>query len=583
MLSLLNKKWILAKPARDVCQQLSEAFDVSPLLAQLLVNRNITTRESGQYILQNDMELAHDPFLMLGMAPAVRRIVTAIQNKESITLYGDYDVDGVTSTALMVHFFRDLGIPLQHYLPNRMAEGYGVNEAALEKIKARGGKLVITADCGITAVRQVKFAASIGLDVIITDHHQVGEDGLPPALAVLNPHQPGCTYPFKFLAGVGIVFKLAVGIRRGLLEAGWDPDRLPNLKKHLDLFAIGTIADMAPLNGENHVLTAHGLEALRVTAKPGLVALKSVVGLDGRIDAASIGFGLGPRLNAAGRLGQADRGLHLLMSDNLDQAVAMAEQLNQLNEERKETQQWAQKEAEYLLDRQVDLEKDRVIVLASENFHQGVIGIVAAKLAEKYYRPTVLIALQDGVGKGSARSIPAFNLFKALVQCSEHLIEYGGHAYAAGLKIEEQKVAQFREAFNEVGREFLTPEHLIPEVTIDATLLLKDITPTFFNEVQKLEPFGQLNRKPVFVSRQVQVQNFRTLGKQNLHVKFKAVQGPASLEVIGFNLGPALDPALLDEPMDLVYELHLNDWNGRQKIELKLLDICPSDRSARGE
>jgi len=258
--------------------------------------------------------------------------------------------------------------------------------------------------------------------------------------------------------------------------------------------------------------------------------------------------------------------------------VAMAEQLNQLNEERKETQQWAQKEAEYLLDRQVDLEKDRVIVLASENFHQGVIGIVAAKLAEKYYRPTVLIALQDGVGKGSARSIPAFNLFKAMVQCSEHLIEYGGHAYAAGLKIEEQKVAQFRVALNEVGREFLTPEHLVPEVTIDATLLLKDITPAFFNEVQKLEPFGQLNRKPVFVSRQVQVQNFRTLGKQNLHVKFKAVQGPVSLEVIGFNLGPALDPALLDEPMDLVYELHLNDWNGRQKIELKLLDIRPSDK-----
>ena len=578
MLSLCNKKWILAKPPHDVCKRLSEAFDISPLLAQLLVNRNITTRESGQYLLQNDLQLAHDPFLMLGMDKAVRRIVTAIHNKESITLYGDYDVDGVTSTALMVHFFRDLGVHLEHYLPNRMEEGYGVNEAALEKIQARGGKLVITADCGITAVRQVKFAQSIGLDVIITDHHQVGEDGLPPALAVLNPHQPGCTYPFKFLAGVGIVFKLAVGIRRGLLAAGWDPDRLPNLERHLDLFAVGTIADMAPLTGENHVLTARGLEALRTTAKPGLVALKSVVGLDGRIDAASIGFGLGPRLNAAGRLGQADRGLHLLVSDDLNQAVELAEKLNQLNEERKETQQWAQKEAEYLLDRQVDLAKDRVIVLASENFHQGVIGIVAAKLAEKYYRPTFLIALKNGIGKGSARSIPAFNLFKAMVQCSEHLIEYGGHAYAAGLNIEEHKVQKFREALNEVGRQFLTPEHLIPEITIDAALLLKDITSDFFNEVQKLEPFGQLNTKPVFISRQVEVRNFRTLGKQNLHVKFKAVQGPGSLEVIGFNLAPALDPALLDGPVDLVYELHLNDWNGRQKIELKLLDIRPSQK-----
>ena len=472
MLSALNKKWMFADSEDAAVQRLKEDQGLSSLLARLMVNRGLGDPEAARFFLDAQLDTVHDPFLMRGMDVAVKRIVQAIQNNETVTVYGDYDVDGVTSAALVVHFFRELGAPFDYYLPNRMEEGYGLNDKALETIKARGGKLVITADTGITALSQVAHANKIGVEVIVTDHHQVSVDGLPDALAVLNPHQPLCNYPFKFLSGVGIVFKLAAGIRRGLLDAGWDAEKLPNLRKHLDLFTLGTIADMAPLIDENHVLTSHGLEALRTSVKPGVIALKSVVGIEGKVDSSSVGFGMGPRLNAAGRLGQPDRGLHLLVSTDLNEAMEMAKSLEVLNEERKETQKWCFEEAEYLLERQVDLENENVIVLASENFHQGVIGIVAAKLAEKFYRPAILIALVEGKGKGSARSIPSFNLVKAMTQCSEHLIQYGGHAYAAGLNIEQDRVDAFRKAINQVGDEYLDEDCLVAELKVDATLTM---------------------------------------------------------------------------------------------------------------
>ncbi len=573
MLSALNKKWILTDPETGLVDGLRDQLGLSPLIAKLMVNRDLADPEAARFFLDAQLENVHDPFLMRGMDVAVRRIVRAIQNNETITVYGDYDVDGVTSAALMVHFFRELNAPFDFYLPNRMKEGYGLNEKALETIKARGCSLVITADTGITALSQVAHANKIGMEVIVTDHHQLAEEGLPDALAVLNPHQPDCNYPFKFLSGVGIVFKLAAGIRRGLLDAGWEADRLPNLKQHLDLFALGTIADMAPLVDENHVLTSHGLEALRNSVKPGVVALKSVVGVDGKVDSSSVGFGMGPRLNAAGRLGQPDRGLHLLVSSDLNEAMEMAKSLDALNEERKETQKWCVEEAEYLLERQVDLDNENVIVLASENFHQGVIGIVASKLAEKFYRPAILIALEKGKGKGSARSIPAFNLVKALNQCADHLIQFGGHAYAAGLNIEEGRVDDFRKAMNRVGDEFLTEEALMPELKMDATLTMPDITQELFKEIEMLEPFGQMNKVPVFISREVRARDVRFVGKEANHVRFRALQGGQFRNVIGFNLAHAFQSIDADEPIDLVYELRRNTYNGRNSIEMKLLDL----------
>ncbi len=573
MLSALNKKWVFADAAGESVERLREDQGLSSLLAQLMVNRGLGDPDAARFFLDAQLDTVHDPFLMLGMDVAVRRIVQAIQNRETVTVYGDYDVDGVTSAALVVHFFRELGAPFDYYLPNRMEEGYGLNNQALETIKARGSKLVITADTGITALPQVAHANKIGMEVIVTDHHQISVDGLPDALAVLNPHQPDCTYPFKFLSGVGIVFKLAAGIRRGLLEAGWDADKLPNLRKHLDLFTLGTIADMAPLVDENHVLTSHGLEALRTSVKPGVIALKSVVGIDGKVDSSSVGFGMGPRLNAAGRLGQPDRGLHLLVSSDLNEAMEMARSLEALNEERKETQKWCFEEAEYLLERQVDLENENVIVLASENFHQGVIGIVASKLADKFYRPAILIALKNGVGKGSARSIPSFNLVKAMTQCSEHLIQYGGHAYAAGLNIEQGRVDDFRMAINRVGDEFLTEDCLVAELKVDATLALEDISQETFKEIESLEPFGQMNKVPIFISRGVRARDVKFVGREDNHVRFRAFQGKQYRNVIGFNLAHAFQSIDANEPLDIVYEMRRNTWGGRDSIEIKLLDI----------
>lgn len=579
MLSLTKKRWVFADPPKREVERLALGLNISPLLATLMINRQVTDEEKGRVFLDADFKSLHDPFDMLGMDRAVERILHAISKGERITIFGDYDVDGVTSAALMFHFFRELGIPFDHYLPERMSEGYGVNENALDEIKARGSGLVITADCGITAVSQVAHARKIGLDVIVTDHHQVPPEGLPDAVAVLNPHQPGCPYPYKFLSGVGIVFKLAVALRRALRDAGWSVDRLPNLKKHLDLFTLGTIADMAPLTGENHVLTHNGLEALRTTEKPGLIALKAVAGIDGKVDAFSIGFGLAPRLNAAGRLGRADSGFELLVSRDIQEAHNLARALDQLNEQRKRTQQIVQDEAEYLIEREVDLESERVLVLASENFHQGVIGIVASKLADKYYRPTFLIAVQDGMGKGSARSIPTFNLYKALSACSEHLVQYGGHAYAAGLNILSHRIDAFRRAINEVSAPYLTDERMVSELKIDAVLPLEEIDLDTYKAIQKLGPFGQVNTMPVFCSRQVRIRDFREIGRDRNHIRFKAMQSKASIDVVGFRFAEAfryLDP---DTLIDIAYELHLNTWNGNEKVELKLLDVRPSDPS----
>jgi len=574
MLSLLNKKWCLAEPPAETVSLLEQGLNLPNAVAVLLVNRGVTSLESARDFLEADFSHLHDPFLMTDMRQAVERVVQALEQKEAITVFCDYDVDGVTSAAFLTHFFRDLNCAVEAYLPERRSEGYGLNSDAVRKIRERGAGLMITADCGITGVKEVALANEIGLDVIVTDHHQVGEEGLPPAIAVLNPHRSDCDYPYKFLSGVGLAFKLAIAVRNGLYSAGWPKERLPNLKRHLDLFALGTIADVAPLTGENHILTLHGLKMLSVTAKPGLVALKETSGIVGDVSARSVGFSLGPRLNAAGRLGKADNGLHLLTSTDLKEAKVLAGELEQINKERKEIQEETVAEAESLFNHHVDMEKDRVIVLASEIFHPGVIGIAASRLVDKYQRPTVLIALEAGQGKGSGRSIPRFNLFKSFTDCSGHLIQFGGHAYAAGLSIKEDQVEAFRNAMNEVGHRYLTEEDLIPEVRVDAVLSLEEIGRPLYSRMVLLEPFGTENPVPSFLSQGVKFQEVKFIGKEKNHVRFRAVQGKGRIEGVGFGFAEvfeSVDPGA--DLFDIAYELNLNTWNGRDKLEIKLLDI----------
>lgn len=578
MLSFLKKKWCLAEDSSDKVLALEKELNIPEIVAVLLVNRGVMTAEEATLYLQSDLSQLHDPFLMAGMDEAVKRVIRAIQSKESITVFCDYDVDGVTSAAFLTHFFRDLDCPVTAYLPERQAEGYGLNSDAVRKIREQGASLMITADCGITGVKEVALANEIGLDVIVTDHHQVTEEGLPQAVAILNPHREECDYPFRFLSGVGLAFKLALGVRSGLHTAGRKREDLPNMKRHLDLFALGTIADVAPLTGENHIMTRHGLEVLSTSAKPGLVALKEVAGIVGNVDARSVGFGLGPRLNAAGRLGKADSGLHLLIATDLSAAKTLAKELEKTNQERKEIQEETFLEAESLLRNERDLENERVIVLASEIFHPGVIGIAASKIVDIYHRPTVLIALEEGKGKGSGRSIPKFNLFKAFTNCSSHLIQFGGHAYAAGLSVEEENIDAFRDAMNEVGHRFLTDEDLIPEIKLDASLDLSQIDFPFYKDIALLEPFGAENPVPSFQSKSVKVKDLKHMGKEKNHLRFRVVQGNGQIGVIAFNFASLFESLdIVNEVFDIAYELHLNSWNGREKLELRLLDIKASN------
>lgn len=578
MLSLLNKKWCQAESALDTVSMLETELQLPKAIAALLANRGVTTKESAKDFLEADFARLHDPFLMNGMQQAVDRVIHAFEKKESITVFCDYDVDGVTSAAFLTHFFRDLNCPVEAYLPERQSEGYGLNSEAVRKICESGANLMITADCGITGVKEVALANEIGLDVIVTDHHQVGEEGLPPAVAVLNPHRADCNYPYRFLSGVGLAFKLAIAVRKRLYMEGWPKESLPNLKRHLDLLALGTIADVAPLTGENHILTLHGLEMLSVTAKPGLVALKETAGIVGNVDARSVGFGLGPRLNAAGRLGRADSGLHLLTSTDLKEAKSLARELELTNKERKDIQEETVAEAEELFRNEVDIKKDRVIVLASEIFHPGVIGIAASRMVDKYHRPTVLIAIEGDQGKGSGRSIPKFNLFKAFTDCGEHLLQFGGHAYAAGLTIKEDQVEAFRNAMNEVGHRHLNEEDLIPEVGVDTVLRLDEIDLSFYSRLALLEPFGTENPAPCFLSQGVQFQEVKQIGKEKNHVRFRVRQGSGRIEGVGFGLAEVFDSVeVATETFDIAYEINLNTWNGREKLEIKLVDLRLAD------
>ncbi len=575
MRSLLNKRWILRNPALEMAKKISLSLDILPIVARLLINRRVEGVEEAKTFVKAQLSSLHDPFLINGMDFAVDRILIAIKNKELIRLFCDYDVDGVTSAAFLTHFFRDIGVTVDYYLPERMKEGYGLNDDAIRSIRKEGASLMITADCGITAVREVELAHSLGLDVIITDHHQVGSEGLPKAVAVLNPHRSNCEYPYRFLSGVGLAFKLALAVRTALhKKAGWSKESLPNMKRHLDLVALGTIADVAPLTGENHVLVRHGLDVLAKTDKAGLVALKAVSDLDGSINARSVGFTLGPRLNAAGRLGKADRGFHLLTSMDLKKAKELAQELNTINQERKDIQELVQDEAEYLISREVNLKEDRVIVLASENFHSGVVGIVASRIVEKYFRPVILIALENSIGKGSGRSIPHFNLHRAFTECASHLIQFGGHAYAAGLTINENNLDLFRNAIKEVGRRILSDENLVPELFLDGSLKISEINITLHDQISLLEPFGSENQPPIFLIQGVRVHGLKRIGRNESHVRFQAIQDNLKIDAVGFNL--AKEFASIDEKsdkIDLACEFEVNSWGGRNKLQLKILDL----------
>ncbi|MDP3024094.1 MAG: single-stranded-DNA-specific exonuclease RecJ [candidate division Zixibacteria bacterium] len=549
------------------CKELSSELGLPPVIGKILINRGYSEPEEAKNFLNPSLSDLSDPFMLKDMERGVDRVISALTDKEKIMIFGDYDVDGITSASLMYLVLTKLGAQVSYYLPNRLVEGYGLSEEGILEAERRGAKLIISVDCGINAVKEVDFAQKKGIDCIITDHHEPAET-LPDAWAIINPKQEGETYKGKELSGVGVAFKLAQAIYRKL---GQDEKELED---HLDLVALGTAADIVPLLGENRILTRYGLLQVAKTSKPGLKSLIFISGLMGReIGTGQVVFILAPRINAVGRLGDAERAIKLLTTRDEKLASEISRVLDEENRKRKKIDEGTLEQALELIQEEVDLKNDKAIILASAGWHQGVIGIVASRVAERFYRPTVMISIDGEEGKGSARSIPGFHLFEALKECEDCLLKYGGHKYAAGLSIASKEIESFKEKFKLVSARRIKDEDLIPRLTVDAELELEEIQDGLISALELFAPFGPGNLKPVFVTRGLELaDDAYVVGKNHLRLKVK--KNGIIMDAIGFNLGDFAKPlAMRGTKIDLAYVLELNVWNGNSKIQMRLKDL----------
>ncbi len=564
----MDAQWLLIEEfSPSQLSDFARDLQIPPAIARILLNRGVDSREKARRFFRPELSNAYDPFQMKDMEIAVQRLVKAIRNKENIVIYGDYDVDGTTSVSMLYLFLSKLGVRPKFYIPDRMRDGYGLSPQGIKEIHGWGADLILTTDCGITAVEEVALANQLGIDVIVSDHHEPSEK-LPPALAVLNPKRPDCGYPFKELAGVGVAFKLIQGIGDAL---NLDSEYFEEL---LDLVAIGSAADIVPLTDENRILVHEGLKRLAGTPKVGIQALFNSSGLHGAaIGTGQIVFIIAPRINAVGRMGNASRAVHLLISQSPQQAANIASILEQENQTRRNIDEETFRQAEAQLEEEFDPERDRVIVLAREGWHPGVIGIVASRIVEKYYRPTIMIALENGTGKGSARSIPGFDIYQALKSCESLMLGFGGHKYAAGLSIHSDKIATLREALNRYARKFMTDDILIPKIRVDSPLQLTEINGQFWNLLKRFAPFGPQNMRPVFMTRNLQVVGTPQIVGSN-HLKFKVRQNGVVIDAIGFNLGDCFYRIAPGESnLDIVYSIDENEYLGRKTLQLRIKDL----------
>ncbi len=580
-------RWQLGEgTGRDAVQQgarLASVLGIPAPVGRVLWARGYREASQAERFLEPRFEHLPNPFELKGIEAAVSRLQRALAQGERVCVYGDYDVDGVTSTALLVSVLRKLGGNVEFYVPHRLVEGYGLNVRALEKLAARGTRLVVSADCGVTAVAEIDAAAKLGLDVVVIDHHTASQD-LPRALAILNPHQPGCTFPGRELAAVGVAFHLLLALRKRLREAGWFATRPePNLREVLDLVALGTIADVVPLTGPNRVLVHFGLKELARGARVGVLALKSVAQLAGEVTAGDVGFKLGPRINAAGRLDDASVGVRLLLSEDLREARALAEQLDRANAERQDLQVRIASEAIAHAEKLGPPEARRTLVVSSSGWHVGVVGIVAARLVERFHRPALVIAEEGGVAKGSGRSVEGFHLYDALARCAHHLTKFGGHKHAAGVTLDTGRISDFAEALEAEGREALDPAQLSARLRIDAELHPSEVRMELASQLRRLAPFGAGNPEPVFFCRELAAHEVRLLpdkkGTGPGHLKLRLGEaGPRvsegesiELEAIGFNLGGTV--LAVGTRLDAAFQLAVDNWNGSERLQLKVKDL----------
>ena len=557
----MTKRWVI-QPQNPLLQKnISDALGIHPIISQLLINRQITSVSQAKMFLLADMASLHNPFLLTDMDVAVARIKLAQIQSEKILIYGDYDVDGVTSSALLRRLLNQLGVQAINYIPHRMEEGYGLNQEVAEFAKSQKIHLLITVDCGINAFAPIEALNAAGVDVIVIDHHEPEGDKLPPALAVIDPKREDCLYPFKSLSAVGLVAKLMQAILGHIsLE-------------DLDLVALGTVADVVPLLGENRIFVKNGLSCIERTNKPGLKALLEVAKIAGKkMKPYYIGFILGPRLNAAGRMDSAAVSLDLLLSENPADAYALACSLEAHNLSRQKMQGEVVEEALAMIETDEVLKAQDIIVVYKQGWHKGVLGIVASRIVDKYYRPTVVISVEDGMGTGSARSVEGFHLHEALTSCAAILENYGGHKRAAGLRLKYDNIEPFRLAINDFARLSLPAEKFIPSLEIDCEIPLSVIDLNFVEIISSMEPHGEGNPAPMFCSRGLTVKSPPSLlGKGT--IKFWVSDGVKTISVVGFGMGSFKDMVKLGAQVDLVYTLSIDDWNKDPTVQLMLKDI----------
>jgi single-stranded-DNA-specific exonuclease len=567
-------QWLVPSEDMEHRTRLVQELRIHPIVSSILVRRSIVDPDEAKRFLQPSLKDLHNPYLMKDIKRGLRRLVRALNDREKIVIYGDYDVDGITSLVILYDFLKKTGADVSYYIPDRIAEGYGLNRIAVEKIKERGVALIITVDCGISDHKEIAHARSLGMDTIVLDHHEVPEN-LPEAEAVINTYRSDCSFPFKQLAGVGIVFNFLIALRGQLREIGFWKDRLyPNLREYLDLVALGTIGDISPLIDENRIFAKIGLDLINQGKRPGIQALREVSGVGHQpVDSTTASFSLIPRINAAGRVASADDAVRLLLSQDLSEALPLARKLDGHNRARQMLERTILQSITNEIESSMNMEITPVLVLASPDWHPGVIGIVASKLVELYYRPAILISLKDGIGKGSGRSIPEFNLHRGLTHCRSHLLSYGGHRFAGGMSIREEHILTFRSMLEKIVREEVRLLDLVPSTSIDANCELNEINHDFMCQLNSLAPYGSMNPEPLLYTRNVNVSNPVIVG--NNHLKMRIISHSTSCNSIWFGKGQFVS-TLPDTKLDIVFTPQLNHWNGTSTIQLKLKDMAKS-------
>lgn len=574
---MISKKWRIKNCSDETTNFIRTSTGLSIISSRIINNLGLKNLDEIKQFMKPNLDEIHSPFLFKNMEKAVKRIDQSLLKQELVCCYGDYDVDGITGSSLLYNFFQFIGGNSIHYVPDRITEGYGLNKGAITKVAAMGCKLLITADCGIRSVDEILHAKKLGVDIIITDHHEVGIT-LPDAYTIINPKLPDCPYPFKGISGSGVTMKLAWAVAEGASSTKKIGTAFKDfLLDSLSFAALGTIADMVPLIDENRAIVKFGLEAMRKANNPGIQALiETSIDRQKELTAEDVAFQIAPRINAAGRLGRSDLAMKLFTSKSRQEAKEVAVELDQLNKTRQDIERMHSLEA---FEQAAELTKKytHTIVLNGDTWHSGIIGIIASKILEKYYRPTFVISCCEEtakIGKGSARSIEGYSLPDALSYANKYLIQYGGHAMAAGFQIEKCNITAFREKIEEDGKNKLTIDQLQPIIRIDAETNISDLTRTLMDELHQLEPFGCANPNPLFATRKVNVIGTpKVIGKKNNHLKFKVVQHGNVSNVIAFNFADRLKELIACGSIDIAYYPYLHEWNGQCTIDLQLKDF----------